>query len=54
VIDWSAEDIIAYQKAVLDATEEFSTDAPSQEAFQILQDFLIKYEPGIAELAGLK
>ena len=54
IIDWSAEDILIYQKAVLDATEEFSTDAPSQEALQILQDFLIKYEPGIAELAGLK
>ena len=53
VIDWSDEDIIAYQKAVLDATEEFSTDAPSQEALQILKDFLIKYEPAIAELAGL-
>lgn len=53
VIDWSEEDIIAYQKAVLDATGEFSTDAPSQEALQILQDFLIKYEPAIAELAGL-
>jgi len=53
VIDWSDEDIIAYQKAVLDATAEFSTDAPSQEALQILEDFLIKYEPAIAELAGL-
>ena len=53
VIDWSQEDIFAYQKAVLDATEAFSTDAPSQEALQILKDFLVEYEPAIAALAGL-
>jgi len=53
VIDWSDEDIVAYQKALLDASEELCSDAASQEALQILRDFLIKYEPGIAELAGL-
>ncbi len=53
VIDWSREDIVAYQAALLDASEELCSDAASQEALQILKDFLIKYEPAIAELAGL-
>ena len=53
VIDWSDADIVAYQKALLDASEELCSDAASQEALQILKDFLVKYEPAIAELAGL-
>jgi len=54
IIDWSDEDIIAYQKALLDASEDLCSDAASQEALQIFKDFLVEYEPAIAELAGLK
>jgi TRAP-type mannitol/chloroaromatic compound transport system substrate-binding protein len=53
VIDWSQDDIVAYQKALLDASEALCTDAASREALQILKDFLVRYEPDVAKLAGL-
>jgi len=39
---------------LLDASEDLCSDAASQEALQIFKDFLVEYEPAIAELAGLK
>ena len=54
VIDWSEEDILRYRKALLDAAEDLCSDAASREALHILKDFLVKYEPALAELAGLK
>lgn len=53
VIDWSHEDILTYKKALVDTVKGMTPDEASKEAWQMLADFLVQYEPELAEMAGL-
>lgn len=53
IVEWSDEDVLKWKKAVASFFPEYSKDAASTEAVEILKDFIKEWKPALAEEIGL-